>query len=315
MVPTGVGGGNRPGRSNSDREDLPVVDDGRPPYVGSVTRVSSGVDRTSLLVDESAAAAFRADGFTVVPFLEPDRLASLRERILPLVPEDSGPFFSLYRNDDPEIRRRLDVAVRAELTDAAAGVLRDHRIFLGSLLVKFPGDASYLAPHQDWSFVDEERYASGILWFPLQATDDTNGGMCVVPGSHRMDLPDRGAPLDYPIEEYLDGLVQVTTQPGEALVMHNALIHGSRENRSSEPRVVMVLGFASVDADLLHYFTDEDGQKWRYRVRPEFFFDHRPPGRPSGSGVVSVEPWESIGVETVSRTEVHLAPTEQVGRN
>jgi hypothetical protein len=280
-----------------------------------MSRVSSGVDRSNLLADAGAAASFRRDGFVVVPFLDPDRVAALRERVLPLVPEESGPFFSLYRNDDPEIRRRLDTAVRAELEAASTGVLRDHRIFLGSLLVKFPGDASYLAPHQDWSFVDEERFASGILWFPLQATDEHNGGMCVVPGSHRMDLPDRGAPLDYPIEEYLDGLVQVTTRPGEALVMHNALIHGSRENRSGELRVVMVLGFASEGADLLHYFTDDEGRKWRYRVEPEFFFDHRPPGRPSGPGVISVEPWESIGVETVTRTEIHLAPTEHVGRN
>lgn len=276
-----------------------------------MTRVSAGVDRRPLLVDRAADDEFRELGFTIVQMVDPDRVAKLRERMLPLIPPESGPFFSLYRNDDPSIRRRLDEAVRGEIESAAANVLRGHRIFLGSLLVKFPGDKSYLAPHQDWSFVDEERYVSGILWFPLQPTDADNGGMCVVPGTHRMDLPHRGAPLDYPIEEYLDGLIQCRTEPGQALVSHNALIHGSRENRSDELRIVMVLGFMSEDASLLHYYTDDDGQKWRYSVTQEFFFDHEPPGRPSGPGVLSVEPWESIGVETMTRTEIRLTPTQR----
>ncbi len=269
------------------------------------------MDRLPLLVDDAADAEFRDLGFTVVPVMEPDLIGGLRERMLPLIPPDSGPFFSLYRNDSPGIRRALNSVVREELDPFAARVMRGYRIFLGSLLVKFPGDDSYLAPHQDWSFVDEERHVSGIFWFPLQPTDDSNGGMCVVPGSHRMDLPHRGAPLDYPIEDYLDGLVQCTTRPGEALISHNALIHGSRENRSEELRIVMVLGFMSADAELVHYFTDEDGQKWRYRVTEEFFFDHRPPGRPEGSGILSVEPWETTGLETASRTEVRLTPTEK----
>lgn len=275
-----------------------------------MTRVSAGVDRRPVLVDEKAGDEFREGGFTIVPMMEADQIHALRERMMSLIPQDSGPFFSLYRNDSPVIRRQLNQAVRGEIESAAGGVLRDHRIFLGSLLVKFPGDASYLAPHQDWSFVDEERHVSGILWFPLQATDADNGGMCVVPGTHRMDLPHRGAPLDYPIEQHLDGLVQCRTEPGQALVLHNALIHGSRENRSEELRIVMVLGFMSADATLVHFYTDEHGQKWRYEVTQEFFFDHEPPGRPDGPGVLSVEPWDQIGVETVSRTEIRLTPSE-----
>ena len=269
-----------------------------------MSRVSRGVDRAPLIVDPVADQQFRDEGYAVVPLVEPDRIAGLRERMAPLIPHDSGPFFSLYRNDSPTIRRSLDTAVRAELAPAADAVLHDHQFFLGSLLVKFPGDDSYLEPHQDWSFVDEEHHVSGILWLPLQPTDATNGGMFVVPRSHRLDLPHRGAPLDYPIEQYLDGAVQCTTSPGEALICHNALIHGSGENRSDQLRIVMVLGFCSRDADLYHFFTDEDGRKWRYRVTQEFFFDHRPPGKPSGTGILDVEPWGVDDVVTAPRTTV-----------
>src|SRR5690606_26746745 len=126
--------------------------------------------------------SFRDDGFAVVPFIDPGRLSELRESVVPLVPEDSGPFFSLYRNDGPELRRRLDAVVREAIQPIADQLMCNHRFYLGSLLVKFPGEGSYLAPHQDWSFVDETRHVSGIVWLPLQPTDDTNGGLVVVPG-------------------------------------------------------------------------------------------------------------------------------------
>ena len=257
-----------------------------------MTRVSDGVDRVPLLLSESADQEFREQGFAVVPFVDPERLEALRQRMTELVPPESGPFFTLYRNDTPEIRRVLDAVVREELQSLADEIMCNHRFYVGSILVKFPGEGSFLDPHQDWSFVDESRHVSGIVWFPLEATDETNGGLSVVPGSHRFDLPNRGTPPE-PIDQYLDGLVNLSTRPGEAVIYHNALIHGSSENRSDHLRIVMALGFVSEQADLLHFFTDKEGQKWRYRLAADYPFRYQPPNPPEGSAVLHVEPWPS----------------------
>jgi len=255
-----------------------------------MTRVSAGVDRRPILVDPEADRSFREQGFAVVPFVEPEALGELRRRVKPLIPADSGPFFSLYRNDWPELRRQLDAEVRAAMQPTADRLMCNHRFYIGSLLVKFPGEGSYLAPHQDWSFVDETQHVSGIVWLPLQPTDEHNGGLCVVPGSHRHDLPHRGTPPD-PIDAYLEGLVSCVMRPGEAVVYHNALIHGSSENRSDEPRIAMVLGFVSAEAELYHFHTDDRGRKWRYRVREDFSFTYQPPAVPAGPAVLAAEPW------------------------
>jgi phytanoyl-CoA hydroxylase len=257
-----------------------------------MTRVSDGVDRVPLLLSESADQEFREQGFTVVPLVDPERLEALRERMSELIPPDSGPFFTLYKHDTPELRRTIDAAVRKELQPFADSIMCNHRFYVGSLWVKSPGEGSPIDAHQDWSFVDETRHVSGALWFPLEATDESNGGLSVVPGSHRLDLPYRGTPPTS-IEQYLHGFVNVTTKPGEAVIFHNALIHSSSENQSDHLRIVMALGFVSETADFLYFFTDEQGQKWRYRLADDFPFTHQPPHRPNGPSVLAAEPWPS----------------------
>lgn len=275
-----------------------------------MTRVSSGVDRRPILVDPAADAGFREQGFAVVPFVDPEQLSELRAAVLPLIPEDAGPFFGLYRNDQPELRRRIDSTVRSLMQPIADRLMCNHRFYIGSLLVKYPGAGSHLDAHQDWSFVDETRHVSGIVWLPLQRTDQSNGGLSVVPGSHRFDLPYRGTPPES-VAELSHDMVPCEMEPGEAVVYHNALIHGSSENRSSELRIAMVLGFVSAGADLLHYRTDESGGRWRYRVDEEHPFSYQPPDLPSGPSVLGVE---KVVDEEPSSVAGPPAPSGAAGR-
>lgn len=254
-----------------------------------MTRVSAGVDRSPILRDPGADASFRELGFANVRFCAREQLDQLRRAVVDLIPGDSGPFFSLYRNDWPELRREIDVVVRGLMQARADELLCNHRFYLGSLLVKFPGEGSFLAPHQDWSFVDETKHVSGIVWLPLQPTDQTNGGLSVIPRSHRLDLPFRGTPPD-PLGQ-LDGLVPCAMEPGDAVVYHNALIHGSSENRSEDLRIAMVLGFVSADAPMVHYFTDERGRKWRFDIPDDFPFHYQPPDRPGREAVLGRTRW------------------------
>jgi hypothetical protein len=235
------------------------------------------------LRDAQWDAEYRERGFVVVPFVEPAELVELRGLVEDLIPSDAGPFFSLYRNDRT-VRRRLDEVVRGALAARAEALFCDHRVFLGSVLVKFPGEGSDLALHQDWSFVDESRYMNGLVWLALEPTGEHNGGLHAVPGSHRLDLPFRGTPPGAQASEPVD------TSAGEAVIYHDAVIHGSGRNASDHPRIALVLGFVSREAELLHYFVDGQSQKWRYRVRDEFFLGYDPPERPGGPHVIDVEP-------------------------
>jgi len=256
-----------------------------------MTRVSAGIDRLPILIDPEYDRSFREQGFAVVPFISRERLAELRQLVLPLIPEDSAPFFTLYKNDGPELRRRIDAFVRAEIQPIADSILCNHRFYIGSIFVKYPGEGGYIAAHQDWTFVDESQYLSGAIWLPLQLTNAENGGLFLQPGSHRFDLPYRGSPPD-PIEVKIDELISCNMEMGAALVHHNALIHGSTQNNTDELRIVMALGFVSEGAQMFHFQTDENGQKWRYQISDQFPFSYQPPAVPSGSEVLAAEKWD-----------------------
>jgi hypothetical protein len=201
----------------------------------------------------------------------------------------------LYHHDSPELRYGIDRVVRPLLAEEISATMPGCRVFIASLLVKYPGADGYLQLHQDWSFVDEERFVSGVIWLPLEPTTAANGGLGIVPGSHRLDTPDRGihpwAPQLEVVEDLLrDHLVQLDTQPGQAVVFQKRVVHASSANGSDHPRVVVGIGIVSNDADLYHYLVDDDEQMWRFTVSDQFFFEYMP-GDPPGAGVVDSQPW------------------------
>ncbi|MEX0768886.1 MAG: phytanoyl-CoA dioxygenase family protein, partial [Microthrixaceae bacterium] len=219
-----------------------------------MTRVSAGIDRLPILLNPEDDRSFREQGFAVVPFVSPERIAELRQLVIPLIPENSAPFFTLYKNDGPELRRQIDAFVRAEIQPVADDLLCNHRFYIGSIFVKYPGEGSAIGAHQDWTFVDESRFLSGAIWLPLQPTNAKNGGMYLQPGSHRLDLPYRGSPPDL-LQPNIDEFVPCDMEIGTALVHHNALIHGSTQNNTDELRIVMALGFVSEGAQMFHFQT------------------------------------------------------------
>lgn len=259
-----------------------------------MTRVSSGVDVAAVLKDPESDRLFREDGFVVIPLVPAAALAALRVALDQLVPEDRGPFFGLYRNDHLALRRRLDATVRHHLEGPVLATLHRQRIYIGSVLVKYPEAGTHLALHQDWSFVDESRFVSGAVWVALEDVDRTLGGLRVVPGSHRLDLPYRGTPAAPSLDEATDGstVVDLAVPAGHAVIYHNALIHGSSDNVTSRRRTVAVLGFVSEDAEMVHFHVDDAGQRWRYRITDDRSFHYQPPAAPSGPTVLGVERWD-----------------------
>ena len=67
-----------------------------------------------------------------------------------------------------------------------ADLLDDHRLFNTSILVKWPGQDGAMGTHQDWTFVDEDRFRSVTVWCPLVDVEQRNGALELLPGSHRI---------------------------------------------------------------------------------------------------------------------------------
>jgi len=108
--------------------------------------------------------------------------------------------------------------------------------------------------HQDLRYF-ALRPADGILgtWTAISPVQRENGCLAIVPGSHRLGLLRHRAPDWEFVNDGFQGAagidpesrVHVEMAPGDTLLMHPLLVHGSGRNRSSACRRAISVHYAS----------------------------------------------------------------------
>ena len=103
-----------------------------------------------------------------------------------------------------------------------------------------PPTARGQAMHQDNTFLRAHPETCLAAWIAIDDVDEENGGLAVVPGSHRVEL---ACPEPADLTESFtdaevaipDGLrkVQTRMQAGDVLFFHGSVVHGSRPNTST----------------------------------------------------------------------------------
>ena len=121
------------------------------------------------------------------------------------------------------------------------------------LNVKAAGYGSPVEWHQDWAFyphTNDDILAVGVC---IDAMTEANGGMLVVPGSHRGPVHDHhqdgyfvGAITGSPVDA--GQVVQLEVPAGGISLHHVRTVHGSVPNRSPRPRRLLLLELCAVDA-------------------------------------------------------------------
>ena len=156
------------------------------------------------------------------------------------------------------------------------------RIVQTMFMNKQPDGGTGVALHQDTHYIRNEPNTLMACWLALNDTDRDNGGLCVVPGSHKRQLYETAPPKDdtehakwaksyemrgpdgevwdEPMHSHevqgldLDELVYLSVPKGGGVFFTSRTIHGSFANRSGDrPR----LAFAT------HYVKDGT---WVYRA-------------------------------------------------
>ena len=121
------------------------------------------------------------------------------------------------------------------------------------LNLKAAGYGSPVEWHQDWAFyphTNDDILAVGVC---IDAMSEANGGLLVVPGSHRGPLYDHhqdgwfvgaitGAEVD------TEHVAQLEIPAGGISLHHVRTVHGSVPNRSPRPRRLLLLELCAVDA-------------------------------------------------------------------
>jgi hypothetical protein len=224
---------------------------------------------------------FEEHGYVKIPLLNDEQIRHLLQVERRLSPQMQENFYTSIWSDNPDYRKTVD----RELKDFYPALLNDLLIYckpvFGNFLVKKPGENSNIALHQDWTFVDENRFHGVNVWCPLVDTTEQNGQLRIVPDSHKLNLPVRGRAIPSPfkkISEYIfeNYATGISAKAGEIVIYDVRLLHGSMDNNSNQNRTATALVMVPDEAKLIHYMKDlnEENKAFKIDVEPEFFTDY-----------------------------------------
>jgi hypothetical protein len=232
--------------------------------------------------DPALQEELQASGFVRVRLFAPAEVSSLLEELMPEGSDASTrpsairglrlTYHSTSLDEDAEYRSRVFRAVKHALEPALEGLLADYRMVSGGLIVKTPGTGT-LALHSDPTMTRERDVAALTVWCPLINTDEANGGLRVVPGSHNVTWQINGPGLREYYFPYRDAIYRyskpLSVSAGEAIIFDNRLIHGSPPNGSDRLRPVVMATGVPEETKPVFYLPDPHSGGTRFLV-----FDH-----------------------------------------
>lgn len=126
-----------------------------------------------------------------------------------------------------------DICARAHGPDARVACYR------AMFMNKPAGHGTVLPWHQDrWSDLDRDPEIT--IWTALDPATRANGCVQIVPGSHGRLLnpehPSGFLTADMAERQCRDNVVHLELEPGEAVLLHNWLLHASDRNHSAQSR-------------------------------------------------------------------------------
>jgi len=168
-------------------------------------------------------------------------------------------FFTTHWSSKYDYRIKVNRFVQKILLPELARGFSSFKCLLGYFLFKAPSSNNSVYMHQDWTLIDETRYTGYILWIPLIDTNIQNGCFHLVPGSHKVFTHPRGSNMPQKHHGISDkDFLPIPANAGDAIIFDQRLLHASPPNFSDKDRVAAGLIIVPSEADVIHYFYDEE---------------------------------------------------------
>jgi phytanoyl-CoA hydroxylase len=213
-------------------------------------------------LSEAQREAFERDGFVAVPGVFPadelDALDQELDRLIALPGNDAGGnragwIYAVAQRSDKASAFAEDPRLLALVEDLIYPGLAIHS---SKLVTKLPNSADICHWHQDEAFYkkldDPDTHAARRMsvWVPLQDTDQSNGCLWVVPGSHRWGMEDWTAQQTGTCVrrinrvEYADEhAIPLPVRSGDVVLFSAWTWHHSKENQTEHIRRAFIVSY------------------------------------------------------------------------
>ena len=142
------------------------------------------------------------------------------------------------------------VEIMQSLLGEAIYLVRNHH---NCVMTKHPQGSSRTGWHRDTRYWQFSRPELVNAWLALDTESENNGGLRVVPGSHRLELPlerlDDALFLreDPSNQDLLATAVTVNLAPGDVMLFHSHLLHAAGHNRTDSVKHSVVFTYRAAD--------------------------------------------------------------------
>ena len=142
--------------------------------------------------------------------------------------------------------------------DAVEGILGPNLLVWSSgWIPKMPGDKKYVSWHQDATYWGLHPPKAVTGWIAFTESIPENGCMRVIPGTHKGELLpqndtyaennvlSRGQETAVTVDE--SRAVDLILRPGEMSLHHVGIVHGSKANDSTKPRIGLAVRYIATE--------------------------------------------------------------------
>ena len=233
--------------------------------------------------DPKKQTFFENKGYIKIPALNQEQVEKLRilHKDLGIKDEAGHGFYVGMDNENKDLVEKMMDRIIEVALPAVQQHMYDAQVFTASFVVKDPNPKGVVPPHQDWSFVkDEKKHCSITCWIPLVDVSMDNGCIGVIEGSNKFfsqvrpsPSPQTPSPLSKHMFSLFPYLKLVEMKAGEALLFDNRTIHASPPNVTNVPRLAVGLAFTQKEAEITHYYL-KPGTKdtmLKYNIDAPFF--------------------------------------------
>ena len=214
--------------------------------------------KPNIFKDTVLQAQFDRDGYVLMDFISREEVDRISQKFYALHPNLPKGFYSAAYNPDENFKEEIFAYTEKIFHPLLEKKFENFKKLGSTFLCKSPGEEGRKGVHQDWTVVDESKFYSCTIWVPLVDTNEENGTIRVIPGSHLFfdHYRSNNIPITYKdsIDLLWNNMDSVSMKAGQAFVLNHAVIHGSSANTTNKERLVVAYGIASKEANLVFYY-------------------------------------------------------------
>ncbi len=253
-----------------------------------------------VLINEKFESKFQQEGFVTVDFLNEEEVEFLKDKffsLLPesggnLTPEDSGisqeiTYDFTFIDKSIDFKRKVFKVITDVFDKRVQQLLLDYKPIIANFIRKGT-DGGEVPLHQNWAFVDEKKCTSVSIWCPLVDSDEENGVLQVVPGSHKRYGEVRGPMVPWELEGIKNEIVENALVPcsikaGQAVILDDSIVHYSAINKTDNLRLAIQLILIPEEEPSIHYHLNSQEASNKVKVLEvdrEFYMQFNPWKKP-----------------------------------